>query len=141
MLKRNSDTRGLSTLLSTVALKELGLIKCVLKYGGGGIGGGTSAGTTLAEDDDEGILVDGAAVVSTLLSFDVNVDMLGRLKWLQCTTNDVKTGESTPGAYICNGPLTQSTSREKRQSNHQRSQPMRPYLIVTVFCCKYALKE
>ena len=61
MLKRKSDTRGLSNFSLMAVLKELGLMKCVLKYGGGGIGGGASKaggaslGMVLADDEDTGI--------------------------------------------------------------------------------------
>lgn len=62
-LKRNSDTKGLSSFSLIAVLKELGLMKCVLKYGGGGIGGGASKaggasfGMVLADDEGAGISV------------------------------------------------------------------------------------
>lgn len=67
MLKRNSETEGLSSLLSTAALKELGLMKCVLKYGGGGIGGGASTGMVLVEVEEDDISVEETVGVSTCL--------------------------------------------------------------------------
>lgn len=61
-LKRNSDTSGLSTFSLIAVLKELDLMKCVLKYGGGGIGGGASkaggASFGVVWFDDDGIAVE-----------------------------------------------------------------------------------
>lgn len=43
-LSRNKEVRGLSSFLLNAALKELGLTKCVRKYGGGGISGRAYSG-------------------------------------------------------------------------------------------------
>jgi hypothetical protein len=55
------------------ALKELGLMKCVLKYGGGGIGGGASAGMALSENEEEGISLEGATGVSACIGTPIVV--------------------------------------------------------------------
>ena len=71
MLDRKSDTRGLSTLVFIVALKELGLMKCVLKYGGGGMGGGAWAGMVLADVDGRGISLEGLTGVSLCVTLPI----------------------------------------------------------------------
>lgn len=78
-------------MLLIADLKELGLMKCVLKYGGGGIGGGASNaggalfGVALTDDDEAGIsLGDGAPGVSACVGTPIVVFGGARSRSLTC---------------------------------------------------------
>lgn len=71
-------------MLLIADLKELGLIKCVLKYGGGG-NGGASFGLALADDDEAGIsLEDGTPGVLACVGTPIVVCGGARSRSLTC---------------------------------------------------------